>query len=91
MQALFLAIILATTAHFPLLVAHQKHQPLGILPVPRQVGQVSLAQVSFMDPYGGKCFNTFSIPRSRSFEADRTISLSLQGEKGEEGEEELNS
>lgn len=31
-------------------------KPLGILPVPRQVGQVSPAGFPFMVPYVGKCF-----------------------------------
>lgn len=38
--------------------------PLGIFPVPRHVGQVSLDECPFMEPYGGSCCRvlTFSIP-----------------------------
>lgn len=37
------------------------NQPLGILPVPRQVGQVSAeCPFPFMAPYEGKCFRVFA-------------------------------
>lgn len=63
----------------------EKHPPLGILPVPWQVGQmgqVSPAGAPFMDPYGGKCFSafTFSISGVGSSGVDRTIPY-LQGGK----------
>lgn len=53
----------------------EKHQPLGILPVPWQVGQVSPVGAVFMEPYGGKCFRTltFSIPGVRLSAVDKTI------------------
>lgn len=43
-------------------IGAQENQPLGILPVPRQVGQVS-PECPFMLSYGGKCLRvlTFSI------------------------------
>lgn len=53
----------------------EKHQPLGILPVPWHVGQVSPAGAAFMDPYGGKCISvfTFSIPGVGPSGVDKTI------------------
>lgn len=44
------------------------NQPLGILPVPRHVGQVSPVELAFTAPYVGNCFTVlaFSIPVVRS-------------------------
>lgn len=60
----------------------EKHQPLGILPVPWQVGQASPVGAGFVEPYGGKCFSalTFSIPGFRLSEVDKTM-VYLQGGK----------
>lgn len=59
----------------------EKHQPLGILPVPWHVGQVSPAGAAFMDPYGGKCISvfTFSIPGVGPSGVDKTNTLPARG------------
>ena len=42
-------------------IIKKEDQPLGILPVPRHVGQVSPAEVPLMAPYGGKYFRVFTL------------------------------
>lgn len=56
------------------------NQLLGIRPVPRQVGQVSV-EFPFMVPYGGNCFRvfTFSVHLVRSGSGPSVVLLLWPG------------